>query len=101
MTRKLLLASTLMTEPELAILDEPTDGLDVRNSRQIRDVVREFPGEDRSVLLSSHNMLEVGYLCDRVALLNEGRIVGVGTPDELVAEYGTDNLEDAFLEATA
>jgi ABC-type Na+ transport system ATPase subunit NatA len=46
-------------------------------------------------------MLDVGYLCDRVALLNEGRIVGVGTPDELVAEYGSENLEDAFLEATA
>jgi ABC-2 type transport system ATP-binding protein len=101
MTRKLLLASTLMTEPQLAILDEPTDGLDVRNSRQIRDVVREFPRGERSVLLSSHNMLEVGYLCDRVALLNEGRIVGVGTPDELVAEYAAENLEDAFLEATA
>jgi ABC-2 type transport system ATP-binding protein len=101
MTRKLLLASTLMTGPNLAILDEPTSGLDVRNSREIRNVIKEFPGTDRSILLSSHNMLEVGYLCDRVALLNEGRIVGVGTPDDLVAEYGAENLEDAFLEATA
>ncbi len=101
MTRKLLVASTLMTEPDLAILDEPTSGLDVRNSRTVRDVVREYPGEDRSVLLSSHDMLEVSYLCDRVALLDDGRIVDVGTPDELVADYGATNLEDAFLEATA
>jgi len=101
MTRKLLLGSTLMTDPELAILDEPTSGLDVRNSRTIREVIKAFPGDDRSVLLSSHNMLEVSYLCDRVALLNEGRIVDVGTPDELVAEYESENLEDAFLEATA
>jgi ABC-2 type transport system ATP-binding protein len=101
MTRKLLLAAGLMTEPQLAILDEPTSGLDVRNARQIRDTIKEYPGADRSVILSSHNMLEVEYLCDRVGLLDEGRIVDVGTPAELVGEYGTENLEDAFLEATA
>jgi ABC-2 type transport system ATP-binding protein len=101
MTRKLLLAAGLMTQPQLAILDEPTSGLDVRNARQIRDTIKEYPGTDRSVILSSHNMLEVEYLCDRVGLLNEGRIVDVGTPAELVGEYGTENLEDAFLEATA
>jgi ABC-2 type transport system ATP-binding protein len=101
MTRKLLLAAGLMTEPQLAILDEPTSGLDVRNARQIRDTIKDYPGTDRSVILSSHNMLEVEYLCDRVGLLNEGRIVDVGTPAELVGDYGTENLEDAFLEATA
>jgi len=101
MTRKLLLAAGLMTEPQLAILDEPTSGLDVRNARQIRDTIKDYPGTDRSVILSSHNMLEVEYLCDRVGLLNEGRIVDVGTPSELVGTYGTENLEDAFLEATA
>ena len=101
MTRKLLLAAGLMTGPELAILDEPTSGLDVRNARQIRDTIKDYPGSDRSVILSSHNMLEVEYLCDRVGLLNEGRIVDTGSPSELVASYGTENLEDAFLEATA
>jgi ABC-2 type transport system ATP-binding protein len=101
MTRKLLLAAGLMTQPQLAILDEPTSGLDVRNARQIRDTIKEYPGTERSVILSSHNMLEVEYLCDRVGLLNEGRIVDVGTPAELVGAYGTENLEDAFLEATA
>jgi ABC-2 type transport system ATP-binding protein len=101
MTRKLLLAAGLMTGPQLAILDEPTSGLDVRNARQIRDTIKAYPGSDRSVILSSHNMLEVEYLCDRVGLLNEGRIVDTGSPSELVAEYGTENLEDAFLEATA
>jgi ABC-2 type transport system ATP-binding protein len=101
MTRKLLLGAALMTEPDVAILDEPTSGLDVRNARQVRDTIKSYPGEDRSVVLSSHNMLEVEYLCDRVALLNEGRIVGVGSPAELIETYGTENLEDAFLEATA
>jgi ABC-2 type transport system ATP-binding protein len=101
MTRKLLLAAGLMTEPELAILDEPTSGLDVRNARQVRDTIKDFPGQERSVILSSHNMLEVEYLCDRVGLLHDGRIVDVGSPADLVADYGTENLEDAFLEATA
>lgn len=100
MTRKLLVASTLMTEPSLAILDEVTTGLDVRNSRRVRDIIDSYPDENRSILLSSHDMLEVSYLCDRVALLNEGRIVDIGTPAELQREYSSDNLEEAFLEAT-
>jgi ABC-2 type transport system ATP-binding protein len=99
MTRKLLIASTLMTEPRLAILDEPTSGLDVTNSRTIREIIKSYPGSDRSILLSSHNMLEVEYLCDRVALLSNGGIVGTGTPSELEAQYGAANLEDAFVEA--
>lgn len=101
MTRKLLLASTIMTGPDLAILDEPTSGLDVENARAIREIVKEFPGADRSVLLSSHNMLEVEYLCDRIGLLNEGEIVAKGPPRELIEEYGAENLEEAFLEAVA
>jgi ABC-2 type transport system ATP-binding protein len=101
MTRKLLLASALMTGPDLAILDEPTAGLDVRNARTVREVIKDFPGTDRSIILSSHDMLEVEYLCDRVGLLDDGEIVGVGTPAELVDAYDVDNLENAFLEATA
>ena len=101
MTRKLLVASALMTEPRLAILDEVTTGLDVRNARRVRDTIDAYPDDDRSVLLSSHDMLEVATLCDRVALLNEGEIVGVGTPEELVERYDGENLEEAFLEATA
>jgi ABC-2 type transport system ATP-binding protein len=100
MTRKLLLASTIMTEPDLAILDEPTSGLDVENSRDVRKIIKDFPGEERGVLLSSHNMLEVAYLCDRIGLLADGRIVDVGTPDGLVERYDAENLEEAFLAAT-
>jgi ABC-2 type transport system ATP-binding protein len=101
MTRKLLLGASLMVDPELAILDEPTSGLDVQNARAVREVVKSFPDEERSVLLSSHNMLEVEYLCDRVGLLNDGEIVVTGTPAELMAEYDADNLEDVFVEVVA
>lgn len=101
MTRRLLLASSMMTEPDLAILDEPTSGLDVRNAREVREVIESYPGQSRSVILSSHNMLEVEYLCDRVGLVNDGRIVASGSPTELVDHYDVENLEEAFLEATA
>jgi len=101
MTRKLLLASALMTEPELVILDEPTSGLDVRNSRKVREIIKSYPNEDRSVLLSSHDMLEVEYLCDRVGLLDDGQIVAQGSPAELLERYDVANLEDVFMEVVA
>lgn len=101
MTRKLLIGSALMTDPSLAILDEPTSGLDVQNSKVVREVIKEFPDEDRSILLSSHDMLEVEYLCDRVGLLNDGGIVTSGSPEDLMAEYDAENLEDVFLEVVA
>jgi len=101
MTRKILLGSALMTDPDLAILDEPTSGLDVQNARSVREVIKSFPDAESSILLSSHNMLEVEYLCDRVGLLNDGVIVSTGTPDELMAEHGVANLEDVFMEVVA
>ncbi|MFC7139595.1 ABC transporter ATP-binding protein [Halosimplex aquaticum] len=101
MTRKLLIGSALMTDPNLAILDEPTSGLDVQNSKAVREVVKGFPDDERSILLSSHDMLEVEYLCDRVGLLNDGAIVTSGSPEELMAEYDAENLEDVFLEVVA
>jgi ABC-2 type transport system ATP-binding protein len=97
MTRKLLLARALMTQPKLAILDEPTSGLDVSNSMGIRTRVREFARAGLTVLLSSHNMLEVEFLSDRVALIEQGRIIEIGTPDELKARYSCRNLEEVFL----
>jgi ABC-2 type transport system ATP-binding protein len=101
MTRRLLVARTLMTEPALTVLDEPTAGLDVINSREVRTIVEDVPGDGRSVLLSSHDMLEVALLCDRVALLDEGGIVARGPPDELVERYGVEDLEAAFVEAVS
>ncbi len=97
MTRKLLLARALMTEPKLAILDEPTSGLDVSNSMAIRNRIRQFVRSGLTVLLSSHNMLEVEFLSDRVALLEQGKIIESGTPDELKARHACRNLEEVFL----
>ncbi|MEW5901707.1 MAG: ABC transporter ATP-binding protein [Acidobacteriota bacterium] len=99
MTRKLLLARALMTKPALAILDEPTSGLDVINALEVREIVKRFAREGISVLLSSHNMLEIEFLSDRVGLLDKGRILDAGTPEELKAKYRARNLEEVFRSA--
>ncbi len=99
MIRKLLLARALMTRPDLAILDEPTSGLDVINALEVREIIKKFAGEGISVLLSSHNMLEIEFLSDRVALIDKGVILDSGTPQELKEKYRAGNLEEVFRSA--
>lgn len=101
MTRRLLVARALMVQPRLAILDEPTSGLDVINAREIRNLIRSTTEQDTTILLSSHNMLEVEYLCDRIALINDGLIVERGSPAELRDKYDAANIEDVFTEVVA
>jgi ABC-2 type transport system ATP-binding protein len=97
MRRRLLLARALMVKPKLAILDEPTSGLDVLHACHVRRVIREYAKQHGlTVVLSSHNMLEVEFLCDRVALVHDGRIVAEGSPRELKEVYGAENLEEVF-----
>ncbi|MGZ7046645.1 MAG: ABC transporter ATP-binding protein [Candidatus Aminicenantales bacterium] len=99
MVRKLLLARALMTKPKMAILDEPTSGLDVINSLEIREIIKRFAKEGISVLLSSHNMLEIEFLSDRVALIDKGVILDAGTSGGLKDKYQAPNLEVVFRSA--
>jgi len=99
MKRRLLVARALMTKPKLAVLDEPTSGLDVLHSVHVRTIIKRYVKEHRvTILLSSHNMLEVEHLCDRVALINKGRTVVEGSPAELKTRYKAVNLEEVFGE---
>jgi len=101
MKRRLLLARAMMMKPRLAILDEPTSGLDVIQSVHVRNMIKDYADRQGvTVLLSSHNMLEVEYLCDRVGLMDLGVVVAEGTPDELRDRYGAKNLEEVFMEVT-
>jgi ABC-2 type transport system ATP-binding protein len=97
MRRRIILAAILMLRPRVAILDEPTSGLDVIHAVHIRRRIRRFVEESgATVIVSSHNMLEIEYLCDRVAFISGGRIIAEGRPDELKAEHRAQNLEDVF-----
>ncbi len=96
MARRLLVARALMTRPRLAILDELTSGLDVINAQEIRKIVKEAASSGTTILLSSHNMLEVEFMCHRIVLINDGLIVEEGTPAELKQKDSASNIEEVF-----
>ncbi|HST44003.1 MAG TPA: ATP-binding cassette domain-containing protein [Luteimonas sp.] len=94
---KTAIARALVHEPRNVILDEPTNGLDVMTTRALRAFLLELRAEGRCVIFSSHIMQEVAALCDRIVVIAAGEVRAHGTPDELRAESGEDNLEDAFV----
>ena len=96
MMRRLLVGRALMTNPKLAILDEPTSGLDVINAQEIRKIIKNIAQKGTTILLSSHNMLEVQFLCNRIALIDKGEIVEEGKPDLLMKKYNANNIEEVF-----
>jgi sodium transport system ATP-binding protein len=81
------------------ILDEPTNGLDVMTTRSLREFLHRLRAEGRCVIFSSHIMQEVAALCDRIVVIAKGRVVALGSADELRAQTGQSNLEDAFVKA--
>jgi ABC-2 type transport system ATP-binding protein len=90
--QRLAVACALVGDPELLFLDEPTTGLDPQSRRQVWELVREFKGRGRSVLLTTHYMDEAERLCDRVAVVDQGRIIALGSPRELVTSLGGDHV---------
>lgn len=96
MKQKVALARAVLHEPQVLILDEPTAGLDVLAARSIIDFIRRSKEAGRSVLFSSHYLLEADRVCDRVAIIVNGAICAMGTPADVCREVGVSNLEDAF-----
>jgi sodium transport system ATP-binding protein len=94
---KTAIARALVHDPRNVILDEPTNGLDVMTTRAMRGFLRQLRDEGRCVIFSSHIMQEVAALCDRIIIIAKGTVVAAGTADELRAQAGEDNLEDAFV----
>ena len=94
---KVALARALVHEPHNLILDEPGNGLDVMATRALREFLRRLRGEGRCVLFSSHIMQEIAALCDRIIVIARGRVIAMGSSDELRARTGANNLEDAFV----
>ena len=96
---KTAIARALVHDPKNVILDEPTNGLDVMTTRAMRGFLQQLKGEGRCVIFSSHIMQEVAALCDRIVIIAKGRVVASGSADELRAQTGESNLEDAFVKA--
>ena len=96
---KVALARALVHGPRNVLLDEPTNGLDVMATRGLRKVIQRLKDEGHCVLFSSHVMQEVAALCDQIVIISGGLVAANGTPDELRASTGKDNLEDAFVSA--
>jgi ABC-2 type transport system ATP-binding protein len=99
MRQRLSLAAALLGDPELLILDEPANGLDPEGIRWLRDFLRAFAREGRTVLVSSHHLAEVEQMVDEVLIIDHGRLLAEAPLNELVA--GSSSLEDVFLELTA
>ena len=94
---KVAIARAIVHDPRNVLLDEPTNGLDVMSTRAVRDIIRRLRDAGRCVLFSSHVMQEVSALCDSIIVIARGGVAAMGTPDELRAQTGRDNLEDAFV----
>ena len=94
---KTAIARALVHDPRNVLLDEPTNGLDVTSTRNLREFLRGLSASGRCVLLSTHLMQEVAALCDRIVIIAQGSVVANGTADELRASPGEKHLEDAFV----
>ena len=99
MKHRLLLARALVNNPDLLILDEPTTGLDPHSRRAVWEKLNHLKSRNKTLLLTTHYMEEAERLCDRVAIMDSGRIVAIDTPAALSAQHGG-NLEEVYLKLT-
>lgn len=97
--RRLAVAVALVGDPELMFLDEPTTGLDPQSRRQLWDVIRDLRAQGRTILLTTHYMDEAERLCDRVAIIDHGRVIALGSPAELIARLGGEHVVEFALTA--
>ncbi|HXH24629.1 MAG TPA: ABC transporter ATP-binding protein [Vicinamibacterales bacterium] len=105
--QRLSIACALAGDPELLFLDEPTTGLDPQSRQKLWDVLRAFRARGGTILLTTHYMDEAETLCDRVGIVDHGRLIALGPPRELIASFGTrrtvvhdGTLEDVFMALT-
>jgi ABC-2 type transport system ATP-binding protein len=100
MQQKTSLAAALVHDPKVLVLDEPTVGLDPKSARLIKDILRQMAGRGAAVMLSTHILEIAQNMCDRIGIIYQGRLIAVGTMEELQSTRGESSLEDIFLSLT-
>jgi len=95
--QRLAVACALVGDPELLFLDEPTTGLDPQSRRQLWDILRSLRSQGRTILITTHYMDEAERLCDRVAVVDHGKVIALGTPAELIRQLGGEHLIELVL----
>ena len=102
MKQRLILCMALVSDPEVLFLDEPTSGLDVQSARLIKDLLRSLNAGGKTIFLTTHDMDEANQLCDRVAIINEGKIVAIDAPERLrMATSGRQSVEVSFSDSVS
>jgi ABC-2 type transport system ATP-binding protein len=100
MKRRVSIAMALVTDPKIVLLDEPTVGMDPQSRRSVWDFILELKDKGKTVVLTTHYMEEAEELCDRVGIIDHGRLIALGSPSDLLRAYGAKDLEDVFIRLT-
>ncbi len=100
MRRRINLIMALVHDPEIAFLDEPTVGMDPQSRRAVWDFIKDLKKQNKTVILTTHYMEEAEELCDRVGIIDYGKLIALGAPEQLKAKYKAKNLEEVFIQLT-
>ena len=100
MRRRLNLIMALVNDPEIAFLDEPTVAMDVQSRHAVWDFIKDLKKQNKTVILTTHYMEEAEELCDRVGIIDYGKLIALGTPEQLKDKFGAKNLEKVFIQLT-
>jgi ABC-2 type transport system ATP-binding protein len=100
MIRRVSMLMALINDPKIALLDEPTVAMDPQARRAVWDFIRDLKAQGKAIILTTHYMEEAQELCDRVAIIDEGKLIALGAPEGLMKEHHAKNLEEVFLKLT-
>ncbi len=100
MKRRLSLILALVHDPEIAFLDEPTVAMDPQSRHAVWDFIKELKKQDKTIILTTHYMEEAEELCDRVGIIDHGKLIALGTPQDLISGSNVKNLEEVFIALT-
>jgi len=100
MKRRLSLILALIHDPQIAFLDEPTVAMDPQSRRAVWDFIKDLKGEGKTVILTTHYMEEAEELCDRVGIIDHGKLIALGSPADLISKNKVKNLEEVFIKLT-